>query len=68
MCSQKISLIEISFFITQNSGTWSRLEQHKPLFAEPRGKGDFVEVCNSLLVLLLLLKIGALEIKDVIKS
>ncbi|KAL9980948.1 hypothetical protein ACROYT_G009592 [Oculina patagonica] len=27
----------------QNSGTWSRLEQHKPLFAEPRGKGDFVE-------------------------
>lgn len=27
----------------QNSGTWSRLEQHKPIFAEPRGKLDFVE-------------------------
>ncbi|PFX28485.1 Regulator of telomere elongation helicase 1 [Stylophora pistillata] len=27
----------------QNSGTWSRLEQHKPLFAEPKGKGDFAE-------------------------
>ncbi|KAJ7333753.1 Regulator of telomere elongation helicase 1 [Desmophyllum pertusum] len=27
----------------QNCGTWSRLEQHKPLFAEPRGKGDFIE-------------------------
>ncbi|XP_044173590.1 regulator of telomere elongation helicase 1-like [Acropora millepora] len=27
----------------QNSGTWSRLEQHKPIFAEPKGKGDFVE-------------------------
>jgi len=27
----------------QSCGTWSRLEQHKPLFAEPRGKGDFVE-------------------------
>ena len=29
---------------SQNSGTWSRLEQHKPIFAEPKGKGDFVEV------------------------
>ncbi|XP_015754882.1 PREDICTED: regulator of telomere elongation helicase 1-like [Acropora digitifera] len=27
----------------QNSGTWSRLEQHKPIFAEPKGKVDFVE-------------------------
>lgn len=27
----------------QNCGTWSRLEQHKPLFAEPKGKGDFIE-------------------------
>ena len=34
----------IFFFFSQNSGTWSRLEQHKPLFAEPKGKGDFVEV------------------------
>ena len=35
--------------ITQNIGTWSRLEQHKPVFVEPRGKGDFVEVFVSFL-------------------
>ena len=40
-------------FVKQNCGTWSRLEQHKPLFAEPKGKVDFIEVWYSLLLLFL---------------
>lgn len=32
------------FTLLQGSGIWNRIAQHKPLFAEPKGKGDFVEV------------------------
>jgi regulator of telomere elongation helicase 1 len=31
----------------QNSGIWSRITQHKPAFAEPRGKVDFVQTIED---------------------
>ncbi|XP_032236204.1 regulator of telomere elongation helicase 1 isoform X1 [Nematostella vectensis] len=31
----------------QNTGIWARLSQYKPMFAEPRGKGDFVQTMED---------------------
>ena len=31
----------------QSKGIWSRIEQHKPVFVEPKGKADFTAAMDN---------------------